>query len=89
MASNKRVVEIRKALRTEFQQGAVNEMHVAKLRFEMGNLPHRHQLNEDGCCAVCFYGTDAYVQPLSQILADTREYEQALDQRAATLLMGC
>jgi hypothetical protein len=81
MASNKRVVEIRKALRNEFQQGAVNEMHVAKLRHEMSSLPHRHELGEYGDCTVCFYGTNAYTQSLEQILAETREYEANLDAR--------
>ena len=52
-SSTRRQHEIQMALRAEYSQGAVNEMHVARLRHEMSALPHRHVLNEDKVCGWC------------------------------------
>ena len=78
-SSTRRQHEIQMALRAEYSQGAVNEMHVARLLHEMSALPHRHVLNEDKVCGWCFYGLDEYTMPWPAIEAKTREYEAALD----------
>lgn len=77
----KRVATIKKWLRLEYQQAAANEIRVATLRYEMSSLPHRHHLLQlptiSGTreCQWCFYGTENYLRPLDDILAEIRAME--------------
>lgn len=70
-----RTATIRKELRFQYSQLAANEALVARLRFEMGTLDHKHSwidsLGTNGSreCKYCWAGTDFHFMPLSDILA--------------------
>lgn len=78
--------QIRAALRTEYAALAVNEMHVAKLRFEMSSLPHDHKwigqafTKGERECAWCLMGTDHFNMTWEQIEAEVRDSEKQTEE---------
>jgi hypothetical protein len=66
------------ALRAEFSKNAVNEMWVARAKFEMTRRPHTHKWIGTEC-AWCDLGTDRAFMGWGDIVAEVRESEQTSD----------
>jgi hypothetical protein len=74
-----RAAQIRRELRREYSQGAVNELYVARLMNEMTSLPHRHVMGHFDTCGFCFFGQDEQFMSWEQIEREVREREAVSD----------
>lgn len=91
--------QIRRALDAQYRAGAVNEMLVAGLRYEMSTRQHRHRwigghrftgrkvaVYGSRECRYCYHGTDEYLMSWDQIAAKVREADAATDELIAKVL---